>query len=494
MNQAQTGLRQTITPGLACMLLLGLCGYRLWVLARYPLNLHFDEAQYWLWAQQLQWGYFSKPPMIAWAIALQQWLFGEQVFALKALALSVYPLTTWLVYRIARCFYAQQVAIYSALLFITMPAVSLSSMIISTDVFLMLFWALAVYMVCRGLKSGQASAWIWAGVAAGLGLLTKYTMLLFLPSTFIAIYCRRAHLQAKTWRMICLASVIAAMIWLPNIIWNIAFDMASFRHVYEISQLEKQRLQLGELMAFLGAQFAVFGFVSMGLFIRYCLLDAKAASQSKTTGLWLGYFSVFMAVICAQALWSRAFANWAAPAYITAVIWLSARMCALRHIRWLNVAILVNIMTMGLMYHYEGIYQLLGVTLTAKTDPMRMVRGWDVLGQAVGQALKAYPHRVLLTENRKILSELIYYVHPHPFNAVLFNPHGEVSNHFHLNQRMADYAGQDFLWISRHTGTQAVQAYCQKLTWVQTVSVPSYQGTSVAYQIYLCDGFSGEQP
>ena len=120
-------------------------------------------------------------------------------------------------------------------------------------------------------------------------------------------------------------------------------------------------------------------------------------------------------------------------------------MCALRHIRWLNVAILVNIMTMGLMYHYEGIYQLLGVTLTAKTDPMRMVRGWDVLGQAVGQALKAYPHRVLLTENRKILSELIYYVHPHPFNAVLFNPHGEVSNHFHLNQRMADYAGQDFL-------------------------------------------------
>ena len=35
-----------------------------------PLELSADETQYWLWSQNLSWGYFSKPPLIAWLINL----------------------------------------------------------------------------------------------------------------------------------------------------------------------------------------------------------------------------------------------------------------------------------------------------------------------------------------------------------------------------------------------------------------------------------------
>ena len=35
-----------------------------------PLDLVADEAYYWDWSRQLDWGYFSKPPLIAWIIAL----------------------------------------------------------------------------------------------------------------------------------------------------------------------------------------------------------------------------------------------------------------------------------------------------------------------------------------------------------------------------------------------------------------------------------------
>ena len=31
-------------------------------------NLFGDEAQYWLWSKELDFGYFSKPPFLAWAI------------------------------------------------------------------------------------------------------------------------------------------------------------------------------------------------------------------------------------------------------------------------------------------------------------------------------------------------------------------------------------------------------------------------------------------
>ena len=32
------------------------------------IDLVLDEAQYWTWSRELAFGYFSKPPMIAWVI------------------------------------------------------------------------------------------------------------------------------------------------------------------------------------------------------------------------------------------------------------------------------------------------------------------------------------------------------------------------------------------------------------------------------------------
>ncbi|MBC7905717.1 MAG: glycosyl transferase, partial [Rhodospirillaceae bacterium] len=66
---------------------LGLIGaitlWRVALLAFDAPNLSFDEAQYWAWAQTIQLGYFSKPPMVAWAIAATTALFGESEGAVK---------------------------------------------------------------------------------------------------------------------------------------------------------------------------------------------------------------------------------------------------------------------------------------------------------------------------------------------------------------------------------------------------------------------------
>jgi len=51
--------------------------FRWFIVLKSPLGLHGDEAQYWAWSQNLDWGYFSKPPLIAWVIALPTSLFGN---------------------------------------------------------------------------------------------------------------------------------------------------------------------------------------------------------------------------------------------------------------------------------------------------------------------------------------------------------------------------------------------------------------------------------
>ena len=58
--------------------------YRLCVLYALKLDLYVDEAYYFNWAKHLDWGYYSKPPMLSFLIALTTKLFGNGVLAIKA--------------------------------------------------------------------------------------------------------------------------------------------------------------------------------------------------------------------------------------------------------------------------------------------------------------------------------------------------------------------------------------------------------------------------
>ncbi|MEC8882626.1 MAG: glycosyltransferase family 39 protein [Pseudomonadota bacterium] len=472
------------------LLCVGIVIYRLSVLYLGHMNLHFDEAQYWLWSHHLDWGYFSKPPMIAWAIYGQRFFFGDSEFALKVLSLCVYIISSCMIYLICRIRYDRAISLGAALLFFTMPAVSLSSFIISTDVFLILFWILALWQVVKALEFDDRH-WLWAGFFAGCGLLTKYTMVLFLPSLFLfAGLGGRLNAFLKN-RCVLLAMLIAFCMLLPNLLWNASHDMVSFGHLYEISQVEKKRLHFSELFAFLGAQFGVFGLFSSVLLIRYCLWDYNRALQDRYGRLWLSLFVVFLGVICMQAFLSRAFANWAAPSYVAASIWLSVVLCQRHKSHLLALAIAVNLVTMGLMYHYEMIYQVLGVELTKKTDPMRMIRHWDTLGREVSLVSQSYPDHIILTENRKILGELIYYVKPRPFNAQIFNPSHAVKNYFQHTQDLNQYKDRQFLWVSREQSTVALKPYFNVIEKVDTILIPSYQQEVTPYYVYRLSEFSG---
>ena len=61
----------------------GLLIFRLLYVATVPLDLVHDEAYYWDWSRQLDWGYYSKPPMVAWLIALSTWLAGPSTWAVR---------------------------------------------------------------------------------------------------------------------------------------------------------------------------------------------------------------------------------------------------------------------------------------------------------------------------------------------------------------------------------------------------------------------------
>src|SRR5437016_7532739 len=70
------------------------------VLVISPLDLYPDEAQYWWWAQTPEFGYFSKPPMIAWIIWFSTAVFGQAEWTIRLASPLFHAATALLIFCI----------------------------------------------------------------------------------------------------------------------------------------------------------------------------------------------------------------------------------------------------------------------------------------------------------------------------------------------------------------------------------------------------------
>ena len=97
-------------------------------------DLFFDEAQYWSWSLEPAFGYYSKPPLIAWVIRLSTDACGLSEFCIRLPSPLIHAATAFAVFAAATRLYDARTGFWAALAFATLPGVSFSAGIISTDV------------------------------------------------------------------------------------------------------------------------------------------------------------------------------------------------------------------------------------------------------------------------------------------------------------------------------------------------------------------------
>src|SRR5438132_2228673 len=253
--------RSRVVPGLglAAAILAMLTVIRLVGLKLSVVDLFFDEAQYWAWSRELAFGYFSKPPLLAWAIAAAERVCGSSEACIRAPAPIFYFGTSLLVYAVARQLYDGGVAFFAALSMALATGVVFSARIMSTDVPLMFFWALALLAYVK-LFAGAGARWaVVLGVALGLGLMAKYAMIYFLLGVALAAWldqdARRMLHTPGPWLALAIAAVIVA----PNLAWNLENGFATFRHTGDNIQGSGIMFDPRNGLEFIAAQFAVFG-------------------------------------------------------------------------------------------------------------------------------------------------------------------------------------------------------------------------------------------
>lgn len=469
--------------------------WRLVHLAYFPYDLYGDEAQYWTWSLALDWGYYSKPPVIAWLIAFTTTLCGDGLFCIKLSSPLLNAATAILVYWLGSHFFGSRIGFLSAILFAVMPAISLGSMVIVTDSPLLFFWALALYSFVRALDS--ESGWQWwflLGIASGMGLLSKYNMGAFAISAFFFLMLTPSYrfwlLKAQPW----LAVLLAALVYLPNWIWNVQNEFPSYRHTQEISQLDRANWSIEGLLDFLSSQFGVFGPILFAillflLFFRFLQLWKDLRYRF----LWC-FFLPWFFIVLVLSMASRVHANWSIPIFITGVILVSAwLMQSGIWKKWLIVITLFTHLSIAyVMYNYDYIIQRTGLEMSVAIDPFKRVRGWSDLGHEISVIHQQYPQATLLTQNRMLTAQLMYYVYPRPVEVIKWNPDGKMRDHYDLTTTLADRLGENFLLIkSPGVLGEGFSDRFDSVVRIQEIRIDIHENWGHHYDLYLLQGFKG---
>ena len=464
--------------------------YRAIMLYSINPNFYVDEAQYWIWSQNFDFGYYSKPPMVAWFISIFEYLFGDSTVAIKSISLFVYPVSTFFIFLIAKELADEKTAFYSSILFFTMPAVSLSSLIISTDLVLLLFWSGALFWFIKALETDKIYFWILAGIFGGFGLLSKYNMIIFVVAVLIYLIYSQKYAKVLKNKNLFITMLVAVLIFSPNLIWNYQNNFVSFLHLQEISQVEKELFHLDKMFEFLGAQFGVFGVVSFVLLL-FLVFKIRENFKDETFVMLFIFTFLFLCVITTQAFLSRAFANWAAPSYVGASILVGYYFIKSDKSKILKIAIGLNLFLMLLIYHFDDLTKIAEIEQTRKSDPFRRIRGWDQAGLQIAQILQNNPDKILLASDRDVLSEMIYYARPYAKNAEIFNPSKKVQNYFEQIGDMNKLIGKNFVFVGKTQNIEGVANYFSSSKFIQKINKKIHKEYSLRCYIYYLDGFKG---
>ncbi len=412
--------------------------------------LYGDEAQYWDYGRDLAFGYYSKPPVIAWLTRASTELFGVSEFAVRLPMPLLHAGTATGLYALGTHLFGARIGFWGGLVYLTLPGVSLSAQLNSTDPPMMLFWAWALYALARALENGRRLTWAIAGALLGLSLLSKYTAVAFVLSLVILLWRdrdMRAIGRSAGPKLFALAAVI---VFSPNLFWNAQHGFASILHVGENADItSNQVINPDEFGDFFGAQFGVFGPI-LFLVLLVMLAQTRKLSSDARYALLLSFSWPLLLIICVQALLSKANANWAAPVYLSASVAVSAWLIESGRMLWLRVSLVLHIIAFIAMNSFQPILDARGVEyLPRKLDPVRKLRGWRDFGEEIKALRAEHPGAFLLFDDRKAMAEALFYADATLDDAIMWDPDGRPNNHYELLTDLEDARGQPVLLIAR---------------------------------------------
>ncbi len=380
---------------LLAALVLALIGFKAWLTQAAGFDLHYDEAQYWEWSQQLDWSYYSKGPLVAWLIALSEALLGHGEWQTRLFGWLAHGVLLALVFAFARDVWGSRAAAWWAvLLALFTPLYFTLGLVMTTDVFLFVCWTWGLWAAYRALFKDRPRAWYGLGAAVGIGALTKLSIGL-LPF-FIGLM---VLLRPQLWRHLksphlWLALFVMLVLMSPVLLWNASHDWVMFRH--EMGHVKSEGWSATYIADFIGGQ--VLALSPIVVLLAFSVLWRPPVAEDQRFLWWLSLCWIGFFVV--KALSAKVQLNWSAPSYIGLLILFAGHIPAFSRVK------------RRVLYFGMGVGAVLTVasyfpSTFGLPEPFKNTKSWrqpiEKIGMQAGEA------DFILTSSYDLAAELAYY-------------------------------------------------------------------------------------
>lgn len=414
-----------------------------------------DEGQYWFWSKDLAFGYFSKPPVVAWSIASTTAIFGDSEWAVRLAAPLYHAGSAVFIFLLTRRLATPTAAFWAGVSWLTLPGVFLSAALITTDAPLIFFWCAALYFFFRLTDEGEGAdrrlLAAWLGAAIGFGMLSKYAMTYFVIGIAFALAMSPARRRQIAPASALVAIAVASLVMAPNIAWNAANDFQTISHTAANADWSGDFGHPDRFFKFLIDQLGVAGPILLAVIILAAIKTPKSGREDWR--VLLAFAIPALAVVSAQAFISRAHGNWAAVSYPSAVV--LAVLFALARPRAL-LAVKLSV----------GLHALLGAGFllafaswpiaeaSRATKAFAQLRGWSDQGAAIAEASASFD--AVMTDDREITGELVYYARGGK-PIVAWNSNQRIDSHFEAFNGFDPAVHRRVLYVSADAGALYIQ-------------------------------------
>ena len=307
----------------AIRLVLGMALFRLLYILFIPITP--QEAYYWYYIQYPALSYFDHPPMAAYSIGLGTLLFGDTVFGVKFMAVIWFLGINLLLLKSCRLIAellnldskaGERLVLFTIIIFNLTIFAHLYAILTVPDTPLLFFWLLTIYFCLKLLQTQQARWWYAMGLALGLGLISKYTMIALLPGIFIFLLLDK---KQRWWLFTphpYLMLLLMILVLSPVVLWNAQHDWASFAFQFSRRAAKLKPFTSKYVFQLFFSQLFLLTPLIFSLLIYFVKHQIKYRFQGNVLNLlfWSGFFIIggFIYV----SLKSLVKMNWLLPGYL----------------------------------------------------------------------------------------------------------------------------------------------------------------------------------
>jgi len=480
---------------------------RLLILLTAPVDLSGDEAYYWEWGRNLDWGYFSKPPLIGWLMGLAGFLFTDAEWGIRLMPLLFGTGSLFILFSLTRDIFGERAGFWAVVAIVISPANAAANLIFTIDAPLVFSWALALYAGFHYLNC-QENRGKWAllqGIALSLGYLSKQMMLVY-PLLWLIVLAtekdwRPLLRRPQTWAVM----ILPLLALLPPLLWNAGQDWITLQHTggHFSSKAFTLSRSLGWVGEFIGPQLGLLTPVTWTILVISLVLTVmnwrKAGREMHF--LWI-FCGPVMAVFLLLSFRQRILPNWPAVFYVSGYILCMgllfgerAKLTAPRLVKpfkfglWIAAGLVVFLY--GLMY--------VSPLVPFSRDPLERIRGWETYGEVIAEIDSSiWPDRSKIGEQRALhmlghryyASQLAYY-HPERPRVYLHNPPGRIRSQYGIWKSIEESGLEEGLLIDARKESELpdeVGELWQEIEFIKTVLVPITAKSHRTVRIYKVSG------